>query len=110
MNVYIVCKLRCKSTHFQQIRTPSCNRLTRSYFSSVTGYNSQTSFTALRQRSIVNMLTGSILHHLASVYVMCKLFHNATTIIILVIMPNMELYVIVRISSVPVVNDSEFKE
>ena len=32
---------------FQQIHTPSGNRLTDSYFHSVTGYNTQTSFTAL---------------------------------------------------------------
>ena len=34
---------------FQQIHTPSGNRLTGSYFCSVTGYNKQTSFTALGQ-------------------------------------------------------------
>ena len=32
---------------FQQIHTPSGNRLTGSYFCSVTGYDKQTSFTAL---------------------------------------------------------------
>ena len=35
---------------FQQIYTPSGNRLTGSYFHSVTGYAKQTSFTALIQR------------------------------------------------------------
>ena len=34
---------------FQQIHTPSGNRLTGSYFCSVTGYDKQTSFTALMQ-------------------------------------------------------------
>ena len=32
---------------FQQIHTPSSNQLTGSYFRSVTGYGTQTSFTAL---------------------------------------------------------------
>ena len=34
---------------FQQIHTPSGNRLTGSYFRSVTGYDTQTSFAALVQ-------------------------------------------------------------
>ena len=36
---------------FQQIHTPSGNRLTGSYFCSVTGYDKQTSFTALSSNS-----------------------------------------------------------
>ena len=36
---------------FQQIHTPSGNRLTGSYFCSVTGYDKQTSFTALLRSS-----------------------------------------------------------
>ena len=34
---------------FQQTYTPSGNRLTSNYFRSVTGYDTQTSFTALVQ-------------------------------------------------------------
>ena len=53
---------------FQQIHTPSGNRLTGSYFCSVTGYDKQTSFTALilatvpvHETSLVNQHSYSML-------------------------------------------------
>ena len=43
---------------FQQIHTPSGNRLTGSYFCSVTSYDKQTSFTALPEIYILEKISG----------------------------------------------------
>ena len=47
---------------FQYIHTPSGNRLTGSYFRSITGYDTQTSFTALIQTVLHRVFKKITLH------------------------------------------------